>query len=87
MPSTTFKLTFDWAATNRHTASADQDILLSNVGGSSVQFEITTDDAFPALGASQGHTVQPSRSFAMQLKAGERLWMAGGNAQATLLVG
>lgn len=87
MPSITYKPTAGWSAPNRHTAAADQDILLSNVSGASVRFEITQDDMAPALDAALGHLVQPGRSLAMQLKSGERLWLVGDNAQATLLVG
>lgn len=87
MPSITYKPAAEWVAENRHTAPVDQDILLSNVGGASIRFEITADDALPELDAALGHTVQPGRSFAMQLKAGERLWLVGDDAQATVLVG
>ncbi len=87
MPSTTFKPQSGWTAVNRHTADADQDILLSNVSGASVRFEITQDDGLPALDPASGHMVQPGRSVAMQLKSGERMWLVGDDAQATLLVG
>lgn len=87
MPSITYKPAADWAVTNRYTAAADQDILLSNVGGDSLRFELTEDDALPSLDTGLGHIVQPGRSVAMQLKSGERLWLVGDDAQATLLVG
>jgi len=87
MPSITYNPATGWTASNRHTALSDQDILLSNVGGASVRFEITNDDTAPILDAGLGHTIQPGRSLAMQLKSGERLWLTGENAQATLLVG
>ncbi|WP_171208053.1 MULTISPECIES: hypothetical protein [unclassified Ruegeria] len=87
MPSTAYKTAAGWIASNRHTATADEDILLSNVGGDTIHFEITTDDAVPALDVSKGHPVQPGRSQAMQIKSGERLWIAGNDVPVTLLVG
>lgn len=74
MPSMTYKPAAQWSVENRHDAAADQDILLSNVGGASIRFEITADDAIPELEAALGHTVQTGRSFAMQMKAGVRLY-------------
>lgn len=74
MLSMTYKPAAQWSVENRHDAAADQDILLSNVGGASIRFEITADDAIPELEAALGHTVQPGRSFALQMKAGERLY-------------
>ena len=87
MPSTTYKPAANWSAANRHTATSDQDILLSNVSSDTIRFEITQDDAIPALDTALGHSVQPGRSIAMQLKSGERLWLVGDDAQATVLVG
>ena len=87
MPSITYKPAASWNASNRHTAISDQDILLSNVSSDTIRFEITVDDATPVLDAALGHSVQPGRSIAMQLKSGERLWLVGDDAQATVLVG
>ncbi|WP_170341493.1 hypothetical protein [Ruegeria arenilitoris] len=80
MPSMTYKPAAQWSVENRHVAAADQGILLSNVGGASIRFEIATDDAIPELEAALGHTVQPVRSFATQIRAGERLWLVGDDA-------
>lgn len=65
MLSMTCKPAAQWSVENRHVAAADQDILLSNVGGASIRFEITANDAIPELETALGHTVQPGRSFAM----------------------
>ncbi len=74
MHSMTYKPAAQWSVENRHDAAADQDILLRNVGGASIRFEITADDAVAELEAALSHTVQTGRSFALQMKAGERLF-------------
>ena len=86
MASTEYTLTADWSATNRYTAGADVDVLISNPSGYSLRFELTGTDATPALAARRGHPIGPGQSRAMQLTSGERLWLVGEGAIAVVAV-
>lgn len=87
MPTTPYEqLSDSWDATKRHTAAADQDILLTNTSGYIVYFEISTTDDLPGIHVRKAHPDLPGQSIPMQLKAGERLWLAGEGASASLLV-
>ena len=85
MASTAFDaLEKDWASANRYTAAADVDVLLSNSSNAFAFFAITDSDDAPAVEPRRAHPLQPMSSRAMQLKAGERLWVAGANAYAVI---
>ncbi|KIC36535.1 hypothetical protein [Leisingera sp. ANG-M7] len=87
MPTTHYdQLSETWQAGKRHTAAADQDILLTNTSSYTVYFEITTTDDLPGIHVRKAHPVHAGQSTPMQLKAGERLWLAGKGASASLLV-
>lgn len=70
-----------FGAAARYTAAADVDILITNPTNGfahSLRFLITTDDTVPAstLFATAGE-IRSGRDKALQLTAGERLWLAG----------
>jgi len=84
MATTPYTLFANWDAANRHTASGETDIILSNTGGRIVSWVLTTSDTTPTLPIGQGHPLMPFRSRAMKLAAGERIWFAGAGATASL---
>lgn len=86
MASTYFDLEDDWSATNRYTAAADVDILVSNSGGYAVRWSITSNDTAPTIPVSRAHVLGIGDRLPLQLSSGERLWLAGTNADATLEV-
>ena len=87
MPTSPFdELTDAWEVSNRHTAAADQDILLTNTSGYVAYFEITTTDDLPGVHVRKAHPVRPGRSVPMQLMAGERHWFAGVQSHVSVLV-
>lgn len=84
MATIAFSLAAGWDPANRHTATGETDIILSNTGGRVVNWVLTTSDALPTLAASQGHPLLPYQSRAMKLVDGERIWFAGAGATASL---
>jgi hypothetical protein len=84
MASTNYALTQVWSAVNRFAATSDVDIILSNVGGYPVRWELTDSDATPVITPALSHVINPGRSEKMLLLAGERLWMAGEGGSATV---
>ena len=83
MADTDYDLTTAISATNRYTAAADVDVLLSASGAFQLRWSITPDDTAPTV---KGHPLDPNRSQALQLKTGDRLWMwaEGSDTKATL---
>ncbi|WP_170432995.1 hypothetical protein [Ruegeria arenilitoris] len=81
MTSTVIDATETWNPDARYTANGDTDILLSypeNKHRSKIARYITTmSDDLPTLTVGLGHPLLPLDSKPMQLKAGERLWLAG----------
>ncbi|MCB1313111.1 MAG: hypothetical protein KDK29_15105 [Sedimentitalea sp.] len=87
MASTAFNtLEKDWDPVSRFTAATDVDVLLSNTSSAFAFFSITADDTAPGIDPRSAHPLQPMTGRAMQLRAGERLWLAGMNANAVLEV-
>lgn len=85
MASTPFdSLAKDWTVGSRFTAAADTDILLSNPSSDYVHFALTLDDTAPTIPAKRANPLKPMSVQPMQLRAGERLWMAGENAFAVI---
>ncbi|MDK3073803.1 hypothetical protein QO034_11825 [Sedimentitalea sp. JM2-8] len=84
MATTAYTLLDTWDAVNRYTAAGETDVILSNTGGRVVTWTLTTNNLKPAVAISQGHPLLPYLSQAMKLKDGERLWMAGAGATASL---
>ena len=86
MASNVYQLTSEWSAANRYTAASATDVILSNVGQSTIYWDTTTDDTAPAQ--SEGHPLRAKRSQPMSLNSGERLWIhRGGNPSKALLGG
>lgn len=79
-------LTDTWEVAERYTASVDVDVLLSNTSAYFMFFVLTENDTPPSHKVRRGHLVAPMRSEAFQLKANERLWVAGGWAHGLLTV-
>ena len=84
MATLSYTLTLEWAAANRYTAAAEQDVLLSNSGTYPMYFAITADDTPPTVASVRAHPLPIYASRAMQLQAGERLWLAGYAGHAAL---
>ena len=77
-------LTKSWTVGNRFIAAADTDILLSNPSSDYVYFALTLDDTAPAISANRANPLKPMSVQPMQLRLGERLWMAGESAFAVI---
>lgn len=87
MASTAYSaLEKDWTSNSRFTAATDVDILVSNTSNAFAFFAITASDNPPAIDPRSAHPLQPMTGRAMQLRAGERLWIAGTNANAVIEV-
>lgn len=85
MASTAFdKLKNTWEAANRFTAAVETDVLVTCTSGHMVRWSITADDTPPTISVGQGHIIAEHDARAMKLKTGERLWLAGAGATATL---
>lgn len=87
MLSMPFTLSTDWSPINRCTEAADVHVPISNTCGEKIQFEVTTSDTLPVLAFTQGHPVMPSLGQPLQLKTGDRLWLAGAGSEATATLG
>ena len=79
-------LTNSWEASERHTAAANEDAILSNTSAYVMFMVLTADDTEPSGKPREGHPVAPMSSATFQLKAGERLWVAGADARGRLTV-
>ncbi|WP_424986181.1 hypothetical protein [Microbulbifer sp. S227A] len=84
MATTAYDLSADWTAANRYTANGETDVILSNTSGRVVNWVLTNSNATPALSAAQGHPLLPYQSRAMKMLDGERLWICGAAASASL---
>lgn len=84
MATTAYSLADDWTTQNRFTANGETDIILSNTGSRVVTWSLTDDDTEPSISSKQGHPILPFQNQAMRLKDGERIWIAGANATASL---
>ena len=84
MASTAYVTTEGWDAANCYTAAADVDVLLTCTSGEMIRWSITTNATPPSIMVGEGHILQTYDRIAMTLSAGERLWLAGRNATATL---
>lgn len=85
MASTAFdRLENAWNAANRYTAGADVDVLVTCTSGKMVRWATTLGDAPPTIAVGQAHIIKEHDNRPMQLNTGERLWLAGFGATATL---
>lgn len=84
MTTTAYTLANKWQAGNRYTASGETDIILSNTGGRMVTWALTNNNTKPAIAVSQGHPLLPYQNQTMKLADGERIWIAGAGALASL---
>lgn len=72
-------LTNAWSATNRYTAAAVTDVLISDpLIGSAGQIAWTTtlSDTAPLITPEQASKLPPDRSQPITMNSGERLWLA-----------
>ncbi|MFK7754846.1 MAG: hypothetical protein AB8B51_20160 [Sedimentitalea sp.] len=87
MASTPYdQLTDDWSSVSRFTAIAAVDVLLSNPSSGIVYFALTDSNTAPDLEMGRANPLRPKSGRPMQLRAGERLWMAGEDAFAVIEV-
>ncbi|ANT39925.1 hypothetical protein RGUI_4120 [Rhodovulum sp. P5] len=87
MPTTLYTLDADWSASARFTAATDMDI---NIGNPStwarLSWDLTTDDTPPAVAPALATPMLPGAEKGLQLRAGERLWLAGAKGEPAVLV-
>lgn len=77
MALTNYTLTASASATNRYTAAAETDVLLSNPSEWHVMaWTLTTSDTSPTADPANWNKIGPREARAMTLALGERLWMA-----------
>lgn len=84
MAATPYSLHVNWDATNRITATGDTDVNVTNTGNNMVRWTLTNSDDLPTISPSQAGIIKSQMDKPMTIPNGQRLWLAGLGATATV---